>query len=79
MYFQTMDIFSTIEPIIVKYKPKLLAVMDTLDESVTDEGLAKVAIELHKLLPFAVRMVVTQNALTNVLIANRARVQQLLA
>ena len=74
-----MDIFATIEPIIVKYKPKLLAVVGTLDESVTDEGLGKVATELHKLLPFAVRMVVTQTALASVLVANRARVQQLLA
>ena len=73
-----MDLFATVEPLLLKYKPKLIAVMGTVDESVTDDALMKVAGELHKMLPFTVRMAVTQGALANLLIANRARVQTLL-
>ena len=50
-----MDILSTVEPIIQKYKPQLIAAAGSQEAVTSDEGLAKIAAELHGLLPFAVR------------------------
>lgn len=73
-----MDILSTVEPIIQKYKPQLIAAAGSQDAVTTDEGLSNIAAELHGLLPFAARAMLSQDTIANFLIANRTRVEQLL-
>ncbi len=73
-----MDIFAKIEPFIAKFKPQLIKAAGSADGAITDEGLGKVAAELHKQLPFAVRAMVGPDVLRNLLISNRERVELLL-
>ncbi len=74
----SVDVFSQIEPFVLKHKAKLVDGAGRVDAAVSDEGLRTVAVILHALLPLPVRMVVKKDALAGVLIANRPRMRKLL-
>ena len=74
-----MDIFAQLAPIITKHRATFMAKAGNIDDAVSDENLVRVEVELHALLPFALRMAVKKEMLASLLIQNRERLQTLLA
>lgn len=74
-----MDIFAQLSPIITKNRATFMAKAGSVDDAVSDENLARVAMELHATLPYALRMAVKKETLASLLIQNRERLRTLLA
>lgn len=73
-----MDAIDQLLPTIQKHKDIFLKGVANADEAVSDKNLRTVAVTLHTLLPFPVRMVVKKDTLASLLIANRAKLRALL-